>query len=203
MVEDDGPGVPSAMLERVFEPFFTTKAEREGTGLGLSISHGIVTEHGGRMRCQSSSLGGAAFRIELPGTTAAADLPAEETPHVAPLRILVMDDEPHIQHYLLATLEAWGHSVRVASDGAAALELLAHTAFDVIIADLRMPGVGGRAFFETLQADRPDAAQRVVFATGDTVGDDAQAFLEAAGQPLLRKPFTQRELRGALAAVAG
>lgn len=201
-IEDDGPGVPQAIRERVFEPFFTTKQE-EGTGLGLSISQGILKEHGGRLSYGSSTLGGAAFRIEIPGSTAPAP-PLEETaPDVAPLRILVVDDEPHIQHYLLATLEAWGHTVRVASDGAEALQLLEHTAFDAIITDLRMPNVGGRAFFEALQQDRPDAARRVVFATGDTVGDDAQAFLETAGRPLLRKPFTQRELRAALAAVAG
>lgn len=202
-VEDDGPGIPDGVRDRIFEPFFTTKPEGEGTGLGLSICQGIIMEHGGRITFSPRDDGGSSFRIELPGGAAEA-LP--EPPLVrdtGALSLLVVDDEPHIQHYLVATLEAWGHTVSVAADGTEALARLGTTTeFDVIICDLRMPRVGGREFFETLRHQFPTMVRRVVFATGDTVRDDALQFLEQAGRPFLRKPFTLRELRSVLAQVA-
>jgi two-component system NtrC family sensor kinase len=200
-VEDDGPGVPSGIAQRIFDPFFTTKPAGEGTGLGLSICQGIVKEHGGRLTLVSTGRRGAVFYVELP----AADVAPAAPPAVAAaapdrrLRILVVDDEPHIQHYMRATLEAWGHEVTLAENGRVALEHATTTPFDVIIADLRMPEMGGREMLERLQADRPAAAGRVVFSTGDTVRGDTLAFLDSLGRPYLRKPFTLLELRAALA----
>jgi two-component system NtrC family sensor kinase len=198
-VSDDGPGIPGEIRERVFEPFFTTKAEGGGTGLGLSISQGIIKEHGGRIVYQPAPDGGASFRVELPGGAGGA-APDEPTVREAPnLRILVVDDEPHILHYMVATLEAWGHAVEVAHDGRAALKAVNAAPFDVIITDLRMAEVGGREFYDALVRERPELARRVVFATGDTVREDVVLFLETTGRPLLRKPFTLKELRSVLA----
>ena len=99
-----------------------------------------------------------------------------------------------------ATLEAWGHSVVIAGDGADALARARAAPFDVIITDLRMPQAGGREFFETLRQERPDLAARVVFSTGDTVRGDTLAFLESLGRPYLKKPFSLAELKAALGA---
>jgi two-component system NtrC family sensor kinase len=199
-VTDDGPGIPADLHARVFEPFFTTKDEGEGTGLGLAICQGIVKEHGGRITVRSAPGEGATFTVELPGARAAA----AEDPGAAPAaraaaRVLVVDDEPHILYYMRATLEAWGHTVETASDGADALQQAMTGAFDLIITDVRMPRLGGREFFERLRAERPDAARRVIFATGDTVRDDTMAFIERSGQPFLHKPFKLAELRSTLA----
>jgi two-component system NtrC family sensor kinase len=112
--------------------------------------------------------------------------------------VLVVDDEPHIQHYMRATLEAWGHSVTVAENGRAGLDLALAEPYDVILSDLRMPELGGREMFEALRAERPEAADRVVFNTGDTVRGDTMTFLESLGRPFLRKPFTLAELRQVL-----
>ncbi|MEE8373143.1 MAG: ATP-binding protein, partial [Dehalococcoidia bacterium] len=65
-VVDDGPGIPASALSRVFEPFYTTKDVGKGTGLGLSICHGIVQEHGGQIRVESTEGSGATFIIEMP-----------------------------------------------------------------------------------------------------------------------------------------
>ncbi len=201
-VEDDGPGIPQDLRERVFEAFFTTKPPGEGTGLGLSICHGIVTEHGGHITLLEGpehDQTGCAFRIELPGCDAPdqVETPAQQEPEG--LRVLVVDDEPHILHYLRAALEDWGHHVTVASDGQEALERLNRMRFDIIITDLRMPRVGGRAFYESLKRDMPDVAQQVVFCTGDTVDTDTLAYLEEVDRPHLKKPFTLGELRAMLA----
>jgi two-component system nitrogen regulation sensor histidine kinase NtrY len=65
IVEDDGPGVPETVRDRVFDPYFTTK--REGTGLGLAIVKKIVVEHNGTIHAErSAALGGASFVVELP-----------------------------------------------------------------------------------------------------------------------------------------
>jgi two-component system NtrC family sensor kinase len=201
-VEDDGPGVPDQIAERIFEPFFTTKAEGQGTGLGLSICHGIVREHGGRISLGKRSSGGASFRVELPTGKPASITPAQGVPVAhRDLRVLVVDDEPHILHYMRATLETWGHSVHVAEDGAEAITLMRTEPFDIIITDIRMPNLGGREMYEALRAERPDLASRVVFSTGDTVRGDTLAFLESLGRPYLRKPFSLGQLRSALGAV--
>lgn len=65
-IHDNGSGIAPEDLEHIFEPFFTRKPVGQGTGLGLSISYGIVAEHGGTLRAETSDLGGAVFRIELP-----------------------------------------------------------------------------------------------------------------------------------------
>ena len=117
------------------------------------------------------------------------------------LRVLVVDDEPHILHYMRATLEAWGHEVVTAGDGEQALDRALGEPFDLIISDLRMPRLGGREFFEALERRRPELAGRLVFSTGDTVRGDTLAFLERLGRPFLHKPFALAELRALLGGI--
>ena len=66
-IEDNGPGIPDEIRNRVFEPFFTTKEVGVGTGLGLSVSFFIVTKnHGGTIEFESSVGVGTRFIIRLP-----------------------------------------------------------------------------------------------------------------------------------------
>jgi two-component system NtrC family sensor kinase len=200
---DDGPGMSETLAAQVFEPFFTTKAEGEGTGLGLSISQGIVKEHGGRIMLSSEEGRGSTFTVQLPLSTRAAT-PPPDTGVREPtrrLRVLVVDDEPHILHYMRATLEAWGHIPVVASDGEEALARATREQFDLIISDLRMPRLGGREFYEQLLIQNPTMAARLVFSTGDTVRGDTLTFLETLDRPYLHKPFSLAELRTLLAEV--
>jgi two-component system, NtrC family, sensor kinase len=196
-VVDDGPGMSDALAAQVFEPFFTTKPEGKGTGLGLSISQGIVREHGGRIMLATEEGRGSTFTVQLPLATQPTAPPPELGSRTTSrqLRVLVVDDEPHILHYMRATLEAWGHVPVVATDGQEALELAANESFDLIISDLRMPRLGGREFYEELVRRRPAMAARLVFSTGDTVRGDTLAFLESLARPYLHKPFSLSELR--------
>jgi len=201
---DDGPGMSDPLAAQAFEPFFTTKAEGHGTGLGLSISQGIVREHGGRIMLATEEGRGSTFTVQLPLATR----PTAPTPDArsgAPtrrLKVLVVDDEPHILHYMRATLEAWGHIPVVAGDGTEALELAGKDSFDLIISDLRMPRLGGREFYEELARRNPPMAARLVFSTGDTVRGDTLAFLETLNRPYLHKPFSLAELRQLLGEIA-
>jgi two-component system NtrC family sensor kinase len=211
-ISDNGPGIPEAVAQRVFEPFFSTKSEGEGTGLGLSICLGIVKEHGGTMTVEPGGAGsgrGATFTVELPTGVRSGLSPlgqGAETPPAPPerveqLRVLVVDDEPHILHYMQATLESWGHEVVLARDGSQALKRALMQPFDLIICDLRMPRLGGREMFHTLARMHPTVADRIIFATGDTVRGDTLQFLEELGRPFLQKPFKLDALRRVLAGV--
>jgi len=213
-ISDNGPGMPESVSQHVFEPFFSTKSEGEGTGLGLSICQGIVKEHGGSITVDPGLGSGATFTVELPGATAGrlatatelvgggAQSPATATGAATErLRVLVVDDEPHILHYMQATLESWGHEVVLASDGSQALKRALTQPFDLIICDLRMPRLGGREMYQTLSQMHPAVAGRMVFATGDTVRGDTLQFLERLGRPFLQKPFKLDELRRVLADV--
>jgi CheY-like chemotaxis protein len=89
----------------------------------------------------------------------------------------------------------------LASDGSQALKRALTQPFDLIICDLRMPRLGGREMYQTLSQMHPAVADRMVFATGDTVRGDTLQFLERLGRPFLQKPFKLDELRRVLADV--
>jgi signal transduction histidine kinase len=64
-VRDNGPGIPSEMLDRLFEPFTTTKPPGKGTGLGLAVSHALVEGMGGTITAENPAGGGAKFEVRL------------------------------------------------------------------------------------------------------------------------------------------
>ncbi len=201
-IEDDGPGIDPADLGRIFDPFFTTKDVGQGTGLGLSICYGIVREHGGKITAENVPGGGALFRVTLPyrppGRPAGASplgLRERKSLPAAAGRILVVDDEPAISDILSQALATDGHVVETASNGGEALEKIERTSYDLVISDLKMPGMSGQELYERLRRLDPDLASRMVFSTGDTLSAMTREFLEAAGAPCIQKPFDLIELR--------
>jgi len=218
-VEDTGPGIPAAILGRIFDPFFTTKPPGQGTGLGLSICYGIVKAHGGEIAAENVPGGGARFVVELPAG-AAAPAAAPAAPAAAPaapaapaaaaaptrLRVLAVDDEPEILSLLAEILETAGHQVSTAANGRTALERIARgEAYDLILLDVKMPEIDGRAVFEALVREHPEVARRVIFSTGDVISNDTRAFIAASGRPAVMKPFVsddiERVLRAAVASL--
>ncbi len=65
-IEDDGPGISKEVLDKIFDPFFSTKEQGKGTGLGLSVSYGIIHEHNGEIKVQSTPGHGARFTVIIP-----------------------------------------------------------------------------------------------------------------------------------------
>jgi nitrogen-specific signal transduction histidine kinase/CheY-like chemotaxis protein len=195
---DNGPGIAPDLTGRIFEPFFTTKPQGTGTGVGLSFSHGIVEAHGGTLHLLPSERG-ATFRIELPAAEV-VDMEIVE-PAVIPAaaqplrRALVVDDEPDIADTIRELLEREGFLVEVASDGASALMALDRSEFDVVLSDLRMPGVSGPEMYERVREIRPQLLSKIAFVTGDTLGASMDEFLKESGRPVLEKPFTRAGVR--------
>jgi len=66
MFKDSGGGIPKENLSKIFEPFFTTKKVGEGTGLGLAVSYGIIRDHGGDIKAESTLGVGSTFTVVLP-----------------------------------------------------------------------------------------------------------------------------------------
>jgi CheY-like chemotaxis protein len=202
VVQDDGPGISRENLRRLFEPFFTTKDPGEGTGLGLSLSRSIILEHNGTINVESELRHGATFVIELPIT----DNSPIETETVNPViqskplvkknaRILVIDDEPSIRELLEKSLSRAGHSVDVITDAASTMEIIdANTTYDVIISDVRMPGMNGLELYTNIVRKMPAMANRIIFITGDVMGADIKAFISSNNIPYLTKPFRLNSL---------
>jgi PAS domain S-box-containing protein len=186
LVEDDGPGIAPEVLDRIFDPFFTTKSPGEGMGLGLSLVHSIVAALGGQIHVSSDPGSGTTFRVDLPGAPEARkDTSAvAETDKSRPLRILIVDDEPAIRRVLTRYLSRRGHTIDEASEGAAALRMIENAPYDVILTDLRMPGMGGEELLARLR-DRAINV-RLVFMTGDAGGETTGSELQV---PLLHKPL--------------
>jgi two-component system NtrC family sensor kinase len=201
-IRDDGPGIAPEHLPRILEPFFTTKPVGQGTGLGLSICDGIVKEHGGRLAAESTPGQGATFIIDLPVVAAEEAGAAEGVP--APARavaggtVLVVDDEASIQDLLVEVLTRDGFRVDTAGNGATALAKIEKGGYDLIISDLKMPGMSGSELYEAIRVRRPDLAGRVIFTSGDTASASTEEFLRRTGSRALPKPFTIEELRAVL-----
>lgn len=198
-VADTGPGIPREIQLRVFDPFFTTKPLGQGTGLGLSLCHGIVENHGGTIRVKSQPGKGAVFTITLPVQHSPAGSPPvqafAELPPVRGKAILVVDDEVEVAACLEEALALDGHRVDTAADGVSALEKLRERTYDLILTDLRMPGLDGPGLYREVQRRHPELSRRFVFLTGDALSPDTQRFLELVRAPVLNKPFALRDLR--------
>ena len=207
-VEDNGPGIPALDLPQIFDPFWTTREEGEGPGLGLSVVHGIVTSHRGTIDVDSAVGGGTRFTVRLPRAPAdvapppAADAGRADTPatlRARPLDILVVDDELVIRELLQRFLASRGHAVVAAADGAQALRLAERSSFDVVISDLRMPGMDGREVIRRLRELPTFASTTFILSTGDAESD---AALEGApgDVPIVPKPFDMDALIGVVEA---
>ncbi|HXC35653.1 MAG TPA: ATP-binding protein [Candidatus Acidoferrales bacterium] len=203
-IQDNGPGIAPENLRRIFDPFFTTKEVGKGTGLGLSLCYGIIKEHGGDIRVESSPGKGATFYIELPlaqgaGNAASKSVAPEK---IAPdpregagKKILVIDDEDAILQMVSESLTRSGYQVEAVTDGQTGLRRLKQDHYDVALCDWKMPGLNGRQVYDQLGASRPDLCRRIIFITGDVINEQMRDFLKTENRPCLGKPFALDDLR--------
>lgn len=110
-------------------------------------------------------------------------------------QILVVDDEPIIAQLIVDMLTVDGYHVDTAPDGLVALERIAGRAYDLILSDLRMPGLDGLGLYRALEQSRPDLARRFLFITGTSEHTDYQGIIGELPVPVLTKPFDMTELQ--------
>ena len=111
------------------------------------------------------------------------------------LRVLVVDDEKEIAALLADLLALDGHRVATASDGLAALDLLEHQEYDLILSDVRMPALDGPGLYREIERRHPRLLSRLIFVTGNALAGESAEFFERTGARCLRKPFVMAEIR--------
>ncbi len=193
VVQDSGPQISEARQTELFDAAAITTTE----ALGLPVAETICRQHGGRLSVQSQEGQGNAFLLELPHRVAAP-------PAVSPSgglrdkRVLVVDDEPFLLECLVDALGAWGLEVASSTQGDEAIQQLQQGTFDLIVSDIRMPGLSGVELFDWLKVERPDMVRRILYTTGDSFDAKTREFLGTNQLPYLGKPFDLKQLKQSL-----
>ena len=199
-IRDTGSGMPSEVAARAFEPFFTTKDVGKGTGLGLSMVYGVARQSGGTARIESAPGEGTTVKLyfrRAEHVEEAGDEPAAAAPEArarCEADILVIDDDPDVRDFVVASLVELGHRVRAASDGAIGLALFESQRPDLVVIDFVMPGLSGADVARAILDAVPE--QRLLFVSG--YSETAAITRAAPDAPLLTKPFRADALDAAV-----
>jgi len=205
-VRDTGIGIAPEAQERLFEEFtqLDTSATRRfgGTGLGLAISRRIVRAMGGDIGVESRPGTGTAFTVTIALERAHAPLTAEAEapPVVAPMRILLAEDNEVNRQVALGLLARQGHAVDVVADGAAAVEAARRGGYDVILMDVHMPVMDGIEASRVIRRFGDDAGRvPIVALSASVMKDETDLCFEAGMNEFLAKPIDPDALVRALA----
>jgi len=197
-VADNGRGMDRHTLEHLFEPFFTTKEIGRGTGLGLATVDDIVRQNGGFIDVHSRIGEGTVFSIYLPvrkdAVVEAPAVPADELPKSQGERVLLVEGESSVLNVCRMMLEKLGYGVLTAGTPKAALELAGKHAgeWQLLVADVIMPGMSGRELAERLKAHSPGL--KVLFCSGYSAEVIAHRGWAGKDAHFIQKPFTLRDL---------
>jgi two-component system cell cycle sensor histidine kinase/response regulator CckA len=190
-ISDTGHGMSPDVMARIAEPLFTTKPKGCGTGLGLAISYVLVRQNGGHIEVESAPDQGTIFRLYFPRVESEASVATPSERGAMPSgteTILLAEDEAVVRRVASRTLRSLGYTVLEAAHGREALELAGRHAGPVhlLVTDVIMPHVSGRALADELRQERPEL--RVLFASGYP----ADALSHATwrnGEDILNKPY--------------
>jgi len=217
-VEDNGPGVPAELTDKIFDPFFSTKPQ--GSGLGLAIVKHLVELHGGKVRAKSGGEGlGATFCVEIPmmavqtprrdenseyARARRESFASADYPSLKGISVLVVDDEPDARELVKRVLEECGARAAVVASAQEGLSSLKRELPDVILCDIGMPEQDGYAFIKTVrrlsaeEGGNTPAAALTAFARAE----DRTRALRAGFQIHVAKPVEPTELTAVVATLA-
>jgi PAS domain S-box-containing protein len=190
-VADTGSGIAPDLVDKVFDPFFTTKEVGKGSGLGLSQVHGFVHQSGGTVALNSELGRGTIVTLYLPRSheDPAASEAEPGNDEVGTGRVLLVEDNPEVAKATQLMLEQLGYSVRLVTDGAAALAAIDAERFDLVMTDIVMAGsVDGLGVATVIGQRKPDLPVLLVTGYSDAASRVVGEFT------ILRKPFQMAEL---------
>jgi signal transduction histidine kinase len=202
IIADTGTGMTEEVRRRALDPFFTTKPEGQGTGLGLSMIYGFVTQSGGEVTIESRVGFGTTVVILLPllqdvparkaDKGAAGGAPGDLNAKDKAPTILVVEDEELVRSVVVESLRDHGFTVLEEGDGDAAAKILAGGApIDLMISDIKLPGMNGIALAQQAMAKRPD--MNVILVTGYHQEPIPEILIEK-GLKVFHKPYNLTEL---------
>jgi two-component system cell cycle sensor histidine kinase/response regulator CckA len=197
-VVDTGIGMDETTRQRALDPFFTTKPVGSGTGLGLSVVYGIVARAGGTLDLTSAPGEGTTVAVHLPHAEAPGSAARVASVARENAALLLVDDDALVRRSTRRLLERAGWQVAEAANGHDALQRVTadRGAFDVVLSDVRMPGMDGLALRTRLAREAP-TLPIVLYSAYDPTPADGLAP-DAPLPRVLPKPFTREELLAAL-----
>jgi len=204
-VQDTGIGIPPDKLATIFEPFAQSGVHRDkenqGTGLGLAIVKRLVELMGGTVTVASVPGQGSVFHLRFPGVPVSARLAASEKSRPAvevdfnelcPATLLVVDDNELNRQLMAGMLAGSHHRLLLAASGEEGLAQARESKPDVVLLDLRLPGLSGRETLHQLRQINGLELMPVIAVTASALLEGEPATEEFSGY--VRKPFTRREL---------
>ncbi len=195
-VNDTGSGIAPDVLPKVFDPFFTTKDASRGSGLGLSQVHGFVHQSGGTVTIGSELGKGTTVTLYFPRSReeVTPEAPSLEVTDVDGGRVLVVEDNPDVTDVTVSMLEQLGYAVDAVGDASAALDRIARHDYELVVADIVMPGeMDGVALAGKIRERKPDLPVLLVTGYSEALRHGTREFT------VLRKPFELSELSRAAA----
>ncbi|MBC2601324.1 MASE1 domain-containing protein [Puniceicoccus vermicola] len=221
-VVDTGIGIEKEEADRLFAPFSqanqTIAGRFGGTGLGLVISKNLSDVLGASITLESEPGEGSTFFFTVPLIETSSsevlakeeqehsEYPMERFPSLPAQRILIAEDNSTNQRVVQQLLDRLGHASRVARDGREALDLLKKERFDVVLLDIRMPGIDGYAVARAVREGKCGLDLRslpIVAVTAHAMAEDKEKTREAGMNGHLTKPFDLEKLAKVLAEVVG
>jgi PAS domain S-box-containing protein len=203
-VSDEGSGIEAEALEHIFDPFFTTKGVGKGTGLGLAVAYGIIQQHKGFIRVESTPDTGSCFFIYLPLTNDIVCVDTQQSSaehsYQGTETILLAEDEPHVRAVLTEILESAGYQVLSAADGAEAVrrfqEHQDQDQIQLLLFDIMMPHLNGKEAADRIRRQRPDLP--LLYLSGYAPDSLQQRIAADLDSTCLLKPVEPQELLAAI-----
>jgi signal transduction histidine kinase/CheY-like chemotaxis protein len=202
---DTGMGIDPKNQERIFDPFFTTKPSGQGTGIGLSTVFGIVKQHGGHITLESQPGQGTSVQIYLPKEEEdkARDAKTEDVSDQqhGSETILLVEDSKEVLAAISVGLKNFGYQVIEANGSEKAIEIIngPDQIIDMLITDVVMPGLSGKAVAETFRVKFDDLP--ILFISGHTSEIDPIDLQNIKQSFFLQKPFSPSQLAARVRAI--